>query len=168
MLHHDRWIEMDVIWFNPEESPDSQINTLLTRMAPLWTSTDGIHGLCFNVGWLIDLVTEWTGNGDQKLPLRSNRTASWAAHTYSDLCTLFAKIRARAAQHGLADLRLGLLFVGWGYVVWPPEIKVYDFDSEWYERHPELYGGPNSIIGMPDLWPINRLKADSYAYASRP
>ncbi len=167
-LHHDRWIEMDVIWFDPARDLDPQIDMLLTRLAPLWRSTDGMHGLCFNVGWLIDLVTEWTGHADQKLPLRSRRTAQWAERSYADLRDLFARIRVGAARIGLPDLKLGVLFVGWAHVVWPPDVKIYDFDSDWYARHPELYGEPKTIIGMPDLWPINRLHADSYPYATRP
>jgi hypothetical protein len=167
-LHHDRWIEMDVIWFDPARDLDPQIDMLLTRLAPLWQSTDGMRGLCFNVGWLIDLVTEWTGRVDQKLPLRSRRTAQWAERSYADLRDLFARIRAGAARIGLPDLKLGVLFVGWAHVVWPPDVKIYDFDSDWYARHPELYGEPKTIIGMPDLWPINRLHADSYPYATWP
>ncbi|MCC7446111.1 MAG: hypothetical protein IT324_01780 [Anaerolineae bacterium] len=168
MLHGDRWIEMDLIWFDPARPLDTQIDELLTRLAPLWRSTSGIHGLCFNVGWLIDLVTEWTGQSEQKLPLRSQRTAAWAACTYTHLRDFFARLREGAARHGLADLQIGVLFVGWAHVVWPPDIKIYDFQSDWYARHPELYGGPNTIIGMPDLWPVNRLHADQYPYAAFP
>ncbi|MEO8397048.1 MAG: hypothetical protein ABI700_28900, partial [Chloroflexota bacterium] len=47
-------------------------------------------------------------------------------------------------------------------------LKIYDFDSDWYARHPELYGEARTIIGMPDLHPINRLHADSYHYAAFP
>ncbi|HVO44589.1 MAG TPA: hypothetical protein VMT34_18310 [Aggregatilineales bacterium] len=168
MLHHDRWIEMDLIWFDPQQDRVSQIDRLLARLAPLWRSTDGMRGLCLNVGWLIDLLTEWTGRADQRLPLRSRRTAAWAQRTYADLRDLLAVIRERAARAGLPDLRLGILCVGWAYVVWPPDLKIYDFDSDWYGRHPELYGGPTTIIGMPDLWPINRLHADNYSYAAYP
>jgi hypothetical protein len=52
--------------------------------------------------------------------------------------------------------------------VWPPELKIYDFDSDWYDRHLELYAPPHTIIGMPDLHPINRLHADTYPYATAP
>ena len=52
--------------------------------------------------------------------------------------------------------------------MWPPELKIYDFDSDWYERHPELYEAPRSFINMPDLHPVNRLRADTYPYASAP
>ena len=73
-----------------------------------------------------------------------------------------------AAAHGLPDLKVGVLFVNWGHVVWPPDIKIYDFDSDWYDRHPEAYGPPHSFIGMPELYPGRTLRADSYAYAAFP
>lgn len=168
MLHSDRWLEMDLIWFDPDQALDPQIDLVLERLKPLWASTDGLHGLCLNIGWLIDLVTEWTGDPAQKLPLRSRNTAAWAKHSYDALRAFFAQLRAGAARNGLGTLKVGVLFVGWARVVWPPDIKIYDFQSDWYDRHPELYGGPNTIIGMPDLWPVNRLKADKYPYATQP
>ena len=168
MLSIDRWLEMDLTWFNPTIDLDSQIETLLNRIAPLLTSIEGDYGIFFNVGWLIDLVTEWTGSPEQKIPTRSRRTALWASQPYQQLAAFIQKMRSHATRHNLPDLKIGVLFVDWAHVVWPPELKIYDFDSDWYARHPELYEPAKSFIGMPDLYPINRLHADDYPYATAP
>lgn len=167
-LPFDRWLEMDLTWFDPARDMQPQIDELLNRVAPLLTSVDGERGIFFNVGWLIDLVTEWTGRPEQFIPTRSRRTAKWAGQTYADLGGFISLLRERAAHCDLADLKVGVLFVGWGHVVWPPELKIYDFDSDWYDRHPELYAPPMNFIGMPVLIPGNRLKADDHAYATAP
>lgn len=164
----DRWLEMDLTWFDPDVDLQPQLDILIERVAPLLQSVEGWRGIFFNVGWLIDLVTEWTGDPAQLIPTCSRRTAKWAARSYTDLRNFLAAFRATAAQHELSDLKIGVLFVGWAHVVWPPELKIYDFDSSWYDRHPELYAEPHTIIGMPDLHPVNRLHADDYPYAAFP
>ena len=168
MVPHDRWLEMDLTWFDPTQDLDAQIDHLWSRIAPLLHGVTGDYGLFLNVGWLIDLVTEWTGDPHQPIPTRSRRTALWAQRTYGDLADAVARLRAGALRHGLDRIRIGVLFVGWAHVVWPPELKIYDFDSAWYARHPELYAPPKSIINMPDLHPINRLHMDEYPYATFP
>lgn len=166
-LPFDRWIEMDLQWFHPDRL-DEQVAMLLDRLLPLYRSAAGTRGLIINVGWLIDLVTEWTGRVDQPLPLHSRRTAGWNDRTYADLRRFFARLKQQAARLGLSDLKAGVLFVNWGRVVWPPDIKIYDFDSDWYERHPEAYGASLSFIGHPQLDPGRALHADAYPYAARP
>ncbi len=164
----DRWLEMDLTWFDPTQPLEPPIETLLTRIAPLLADVEGNYGIFFNVGWLIDLVTEWTGNPQQTIPTRSRRTALWAAQTYAHLRDFVALLRDHARQHNFPDLKIGVLFVEWAHVVWPPELKIYDFESDWYSRHPELYEPPKSFIGMPDLHPIKRLHTDTYPYAAFP
>jgi|GEM_PF-2018019 len=164
----DRWLEMDLTYFDPRRDLSAQIDTMLDRVAPLLGAVNGDRGIIFNVGWLIDLVTEWTGDPTQKLPTLSRRTALWGEQSYAALREFIVQLRHSAAQCDLSDLQIGVLFVGWAHVVWPPELKIYDFDSAWYQRHPELYDPPKSFIGMPDLHPIKRLHADSYAYAAFP
>lgn len=172
LLPADRWLEMDLTWFDPVGNPagdlTAQIDMLLQRVTPLLTVVSGEQGIVFNVGWLIDLVTEWTGDPDQRLPLQSRRTAKWAQQSYAFLRDFLAQLRAEAARHDLPRLKLGVLFVGWSHVVWPPELKIYDFDSAWYARHPEVYSAPKTIIGMPDLHPVQRLNGDDYPYAAFP
>ena len=164
----DRWLEMDLTYFDPRRDWKPQIDTVLDRVAPLLQAVSGDRGIIFNVGWLIDLVTEWTGSPAQKLPTLSRRTALWAEQSYEALRNFIAQLREEAAQRELHDVQIGVLFVGWAHVVWPPELKIYDFDSAWYQRHPELYAPAKSLIGMPDLHPIKRLHADTYAYATFP
>ena len=164
----DRWLEMDLTYFDPRADLRSQIDAVLDRVAPLLQAVSSERGIIFNVGWLIDLVTEWTGDPMQNLPTLSRRTALWAQQSYGALREFVVLLRQAAAARGLTDLQVGVLFVGWAHVVWPPELKIYDFDSAWFQRHPELYAPPKSFIGMPDLHPINRLQADTYAYAAFP
>jgi hypothetical protein len=166
-LPFDRWVEMDLQWFHPE-TLEKQIPELIQRLKPLYVSIGGARGLIFNVGWLIDLATEWQGSPDQPLPLHSRRTAGWSGSTYAGLRDLFQRVRTEAAHQGISNFKIGVLFVEWGHVVWPPDIKIYDFDSEWYDRHPEVYDPPRSFIGMPELRPGAHLLEDLYPYASAP
>ncbi|MGE0140089.1 MAG: hypothetical protein AB7R77_19935, partial [Ilumatobacteraceae bacterium] len=164
----DRFLEMDLTWFDPAAPFGPQLDVLLDRVAPMLTDVSGRRGIFFNLGWLVDVVTDWTGDAGQPIPTRSRRTAAWASCTYARLREFVDELLAAAAARGIPDLVPGILFVNWAHVVWPPELKIYDFDSDWYDRHPELYEPPHSFIGMPELFPINRLHADSYPYATSP
>jgi hypothetical protein len=159
---------MDLTWFDPAEPFGPQLDRLFERIAPLLRDVTGRRGIFFNLGWLIDLVTEWTGDGRQLIPTRSRRTAGWAAVSYQRLAEFVDEYRLAGARHGLDQLGCGILFVEWAHVVWPPELKIYDFESDWYARHPEIYAEHRSFIGMPDLHPVNILHADDYPYASAP
>jgi hypothetical protein len=159
---------MDLTWFDPGADFAPRLDELFDRIAPLFAGVTGGRGIFFNLGWLIDLVTEWRGDPGQAIPTRSRRTAPWAAVTYARLREFVAAYRDAAERHGLPGLGCGILFVEWAHVVWPPELKIYDFDSDWYDRHPELYEPPRSFINMPDLHPVNALRGDDYPYASAP
>jgi hypothetical protein len=164
----DRWVEIDIDWFG---SPpwDERIDEFVERTRPLWSSDQDLHGVCFNIGWLADLVTEWTGRPDQKLPLRSRRFSRWAAISYADLRRFFDQLRDASARAGVPDLRLGILVAGLGEVVAPPVTgTMYDLFSSWYERHPELYPLDISPLPGPDLDPRVPMRADTYPYATRP
>lgn len=164
----DRWLEMDLTWFDPAQPFPARLDVLFERIAPLLSEVQGRRGIFFNLGWLVDLVTEWTGDPEQLIPTRSRRTAPWAAVSYRRLAEFVSEYREAASRHGVDGAGCGVLFVDWAHVVWPPELKIYDFDSDWYDRHPELYEPPKSFIGMPDLHPVNLLHADTYPYASAP
>lgn len=164
----DRWLEMDLTWFEPDQPFGPRLDELFERIAPLLVDVQGRAGIFFNLGWLIDPITEWTGDLDQRIPTRSRRTAKWAAVGYRRLAEFVTEFREAGRRHGAGEIGCGILFVHWAHVVWPPELKIYDFDSDWYERHPELYGPAHSHIGMPDLHPANPLHADDYPYATAP
>jgi hypothetical protein len=161
-------IEIDIDWFG---SPpwDRSLERFLGRTRALLHGEHEVQGVCFNVGWLADLVTEWTGLPEQRLPLRSRRFAHWAKLSYADLRDFFAQTRTVAHRLGLSDLRLGVLVAGLGQVVAPPDDgSMYDLFSSWYERHPELYPLDISPLPGPDLDPRVPLKKDDYRYATRP
>ncbi len=161
-------VEIDIDWFG---SPpwDSSLELFLGRAQRLLYGTREVQGVCFNVGWLADVVTEWTGDPQQRLPLRSRRFAHWATLSYADLSAFFAQMRAGANRLGLPELRLGVLVAGLGQVVAPPDDgSMYDLYSDWYERHPELYPLDISPLPGPDLDPRVPLKRDDYPYATRP
>lgn len=86
----DRWLEMDLTWFDSARPFGPQLDTLFGRVAPLLAEVRGRRGIFFNLGWLIDLVTEWTGDLDQPIPTRSRRTAPWAAVGYRRLAEFLA------------------------------------------------------------------------------
>ena len=164
----DRWLEVDIDWFGdpPWEAAQAEF---VERTLPLLAGERELRGVCFNIGWLADLVTEWSGSGDQPLPLRSRRYSRWARLSYADLRRFLASLRATAASRGLADLKLGVLIAGLGQVVAPPDTgSMYDLYSNWYDRHPELYPLDISPLPGPDLDPRVALHADAYRYATRP
>jgi len=164
----DRWLEIDIDWFG-DPPWDRTIDEFVARTLPLLAGDHGLRGVCFNVGWLADLVTEWTGRPDQRLPLRSRRFARWARLSYEDLRGFFAEMRRSAAAAGIADLKLGVLVAGLGEVVAPPVTgSMYDLFSDWHDRHPELYPLDISPLPGPDLDPRVPLHADTHAYATRP
>jgi len=161
-------VEIDIDWFG---SPpwDRSLERFLGRIRPLLHGERPVQGVCFNVGWLADLVTEWTGDQDQRLPLRSRRFAHWATLSYADLRDFFDQTKAAARGLGMPDLRLGVLVAGLGQVVAPPDDgSMYDLFSSWYDRHPELYPLDISPLPGPDLDPRVLLKGDDHHYATRP
>ncbi len=163
----DRWVEIDIDWFG-DPPWDDAIATFLGRTRPLFAGADGLRGVCLNIGWLADLVTEWTGRPEQRLPLRSRRFARWAALTYEDLRGFLGTLRDAGRAAGI-ELHLGVLVAGLGQVVAPPVTgTMYDLFTHWYERHPELYPLDISPLPGPDLDPRVPMRADSYPYASRP
>lgn len=164
----ERWVEIDIDWFG---SPpwEARVGAFVDRLAPLFEGAREGRGVCFNVGWLSDLVTEWTGRPEQPLPLRSRRYARWAILTYADLRHFLDVVRHLAESAGLPDLKLGVLVAGLGQVVAPPDSgAMYDLYSTWYDRHPELYPLDISPLPGPDLDPRVPLRADDYPYATRP
>lgn len=164
----DRWVEIDIDWFG-DPPWDRTIDEFVARTLPLFAGEQRLRGVCFNVGWLADLVTEWTGRPDQRLPLRSRRFARWARLSYEDLRQFLVEMRRSAAAAGIDDLKLGVLVAGLGEVVAPPVTgSMYDLFSDWHDRHPELYPLDISPLPGPDLDPRVPMHVDTYPYATRP
>lgn len=69
----DRWAEIDLYWFD-RDNLTSCVELLWERMAPLFEGVDGQRGLILNVGWLLDYITEWRGDLNDRitLPKRMN------------------------------------------------------------------------------------------------
>lgn len=163
----DRWVEIDIDWFGDPPWDRSTVE-FARRVRPLLASADGLQGICLNIGFLADIVTEWTGQPGQRLPLRSRRFARWAALTYEDLRAFLAGLRSSGTDEGL-HLSVGILVAGLGEVVAPPVTgSMYDLFTHWYERHPELYPLDISPLPGPDLDPRVPMHADDYPYATRP
>lgn len=164
----DRWLEIDIDWFGPPPCPE-RIDEFCERVAPLLARATGDRGVILNVGWLADIITEWRGDPDQAIPLRSRRYERWQRTTYADLRDFVSALKAGLAAHGIDGALIGVFIAGLGHVVWPPESgTLYDLYSDWSERHPELYPLDISRLPGPDLDPRVPLRADDYPYAALP
>ena len=70
-------------------------------MRPLYSSTTGPIGLVVSAGWIMDLVTEWTGDASQPYPIVNPEAPQFAGWTYGDVKAFFATLRASATAAGL-------------------------------------------------------------------
>ncbi len=177
----DRVLELDVDVIGVPPTRQG-IRRTLERLSPLWATCgpDDVRGLVLNLGWVMDLVTEWSGDPSQRLPLRSRRLADWTQLTYADLGQLIRGLQEEAAALGLDPLRVGPMFIGVGEfateIVRPPEqgaetssAALYAERSGWYERHPELFPVPTTVtLHGPGIDPSVPLRGDTYSYATRP
>lgn len=164
----DRWLEIDIDWFGPPPA-DDRIDQFAERLAPLLAGAAGERGVMLNVGWLVDIVTEWQGEPGQRLPLRSRRYARWRDTTYDDLRVTIGRLRTALVASGIADAKVGIFVTAPGHVVMPADTgELYDLYSDWSERHPELYPLDLSRLPGPDLDVRVPLHADTYPYASHP
>ena len=108
-----------------------------------WRLTEGWRGLFFNVGWLIDLVTEWTGDpsaadSDAKPPhgemggAQLRRPADFVARAAGAA----ARRRADRLQNRRVVRRLGARRLA-------ARTENLRLRLDWYARHPELYAPPH-------------------------
>lgn len=153
---------MDLFFF--QEKPfRNQAKDLIKRLAPLYHDVEGDHGIILCCAWLCDLVNEWQGSGDQKVPFRSPTAKNWSEWTYADLKELIDVLKSEAAAAGLSRFKVGITMVAWGCFSWG-EGGGYDLQSGWFDRHPEIYFEDN----WKNLDFRKRLKKDSHPYASLP
>jgi hypothetical protein len=160
----DRYVEIDLDWFRPGDA--GSVEEFVERVAPLWSGNRSERGVVLNPGFLVDVVTEFSGDVDQELPLRSRRYGRWRRHSYADLRDLVGALKRSAARHGIDDVRVGILVAGVGRVITGSDI--YDLESDWCDRHPELYPFDLSPLPGPDLDPRMPLMADDHSYAAFP
>ena len=148
----DRFVEIDCDVFGSPPRVD-QVKTVLARLKPILSSSrEGSEvGLVINFGWVMDLVTLWSGDPLQKLPIQSHRLAGWSGITYRDLCDLILKIRETAEDLQIPSLRIGPLFIGVGefatdIVNGSEDLEqdedsgaIYQERSAWLRAHPEIF-----------------------------
>ena len=63
----DRWLEIDLFWFNKNDMKASSI-MFWERMYPLFADIYGEKGVIVNLGWLMDFILEWNGSLDAPIP----------------------------------------------------------------------------------------------------
>lgn len=159
----DRFVEIDLDWFEPGDR--RCVESFVERVAPLLSGDRDRRGVVLNTGFLVDVITEFTGRLDQHLPVRSRRYARWREHGYAGVRHLVRTLREVAVRDGLGDLSIGVLAAGVGRVVTAGDL--YDLASDWCDRHPELYPIDISPLPGPDLDARVPLAGDDHRYASR-
>ncbi len=60
----DRWLELDIYWFEKDNMKESA-EKLLDRYHPLLQNLEGWKGFIINTGWLIDNIVGWDGDINQ-------------------------------------------------------------------------------------------------------
>ena len=113
----DRFVEIDCDVFGPPFS-DEKIRETLSSLSPLVAEAMSdeklVRGVVINFGWLMDIVTMWSGDVAQKLPIDSHRLADWGNLSYSDLAGFIQRFRQQAVELGLEDLKVGPMMLGIG------------------------------------------------------
>jgi len=67
-LHTDRWIEIDLYWFD-RDNVDASGLAFWDRYHPLYAGVDGWKGVIVNVGWLGDVIFDWSGDLESEISL---------------------------------------------------------------------------------------------------
>ncbi len=168
----DRWIEIDLYWFEQKNIPGS-VKTFWDRFQPLFQGVKGYRGIIMNVGWTVACVMEWSGNLDQRIDLpRGSGQQKWVDERgpYSGTTEeRMHQFRARFAKPQMVERR--------GYDAWTygdvkklastlraeaskrgiPELKVgllnyawtdaYGEVASWARRHPEAFTAPHARRG---------------------
>ncbi len=76
-LPGDRWLEIDLYWFEQKEIGGS-VKAFWDRFQPLYEGVQGYRGVVLNVGWTVACVMQWSGNPDQRIELpRGSGQQKW-------------------------------------------------------------------------------------------
>jgi len=67
-IHGDRWIEVDLYWFDRDKIADSAAR-FWDRFTPLFAGLDGWRGVILNIGWTSSYILDWRGDLDGRIPL---------------------------------------------------------------------------------------------------
>jgi hypothetical protein len=70
-LSADRWLEIDLYWFDKMDMQKSA-DVFWNRFAPLVEGINGWKGVILNVGWISDYILEWQGDLNQEIKLPGN------------------------------------------------------------------------------------------------
>lgn len=138
---HDRWLEVDINWFNPE-TIDQQAKQFIETYEPLLKDADGDKGVLICPNWLVDIITEFSGDMNQNLPFKGSIFKQWNNRTYNDFTRLVQALKTEASKKGLANFRVGIFMVAWPDIV---VTGIYDLKGQWKVRHPESVQGNNLI-----------------------
>lgn len=166
----DRWIELDLYWFD-RENMERSVAQFFERTYPLYKGAAGWRGAIVCVGWMVDYIMGFADNLDQRIPLaRFDVAARWPAHrrvidlprdrvtyapwTYRDLQRLGNEFRSQARnKNGIADFEFGTLVLGLR--------QIYGCGvTGWRAEHTEAWA-KGLVPGAP-------LKADQQRYAAYP
>jgi hypothetical protein len=179
-LRTDRWIELDLYWFDHEHIAQS-VSQFLDRTYPLYKNATGWRGVIVNIGFLIDYITGFEGNLDEPVPLPEFHVKQWLgpqfqklpyplpmedikypAWTYRDLKTLGEEFRRQAAErYGIKDFKFGSLLLG----------RHHDYNASgggWRDAHPEIWDHRQDKTGVGPLNVTRNLHADHRTYPAFP
>jgi hypothetical protein len=67
-VHGDRWMEIDLYWFDRDGIDDSAAR-FWDRFTPLFAGLDGWRGVILNIGWTSSYILDWRGDLDGRVPL---------------------------------------------------------------------------------------------------
>ncbi len=163
-LHTDRWLEIDLYWFDHNQLAQS-CEAFWDRYQPLFAGIEGWRGVIINVGWIMDFVLDWRGDQNALIPLVRNMrmqqfvkdnaplrgTAATRQQQWKQRFTSHGEIEARYPDWTYRDLGrlaqglrqeasrrgLGEIRVGTMVLGWD---GIYEGKlSDWKQRHPQTF-----------------------------
>ncbi len=190
ILPSDRWVEIDLYWFDREDIRGS-VTEFWERVAPLFMGIQGERGVILNIGWLVDFVTEWSGNPEARIAFPQNmntqhytldlpntgttaeRMENWRRRfeqveyvplEYPKWTYGDVAVLVRALKNKSAKRGFGDIRVGTFVVGWASIYK--GEESSFAQRHPEAFWP--TCNGRHCFNPESRLAAESSPRAAFP